>query len=358
MYNRSDPRFRRTINQISSNLETANETAQIGLFSFTENYVRPCLGVTGQCLQQTAGTCFPRHEDRARRQRSRARGRPELSFDFYDDWEADETDALISPQNDELERLLGPSEELEPSSRDPINYGTQPAIGVVKARRKGGALGQPNTRDPTVIPNQSYFGFMHKLPNLFGGRILRYQPSAADLQERPRPAPKQGEVAVLPTETSGTEQNVAERRHKRQRSDTVRSGQTEESLSSRGDIFPSDDEDDAVALDDEFAVALERRNKSGHDDSSSGKTGSSQRPPTSSRSHSSKSPPESINSQTRNTGGSVDYEVEEGRIPVSSVKKEHDVGIPVAVEIPQASKLDTSLHSSEEPLDDRHHKPH
>lgn len=49
------------------------------------------------------------------------------------------------------------------------------------------------------------------------------------------------------------------------------SDRTTDSYSSRGDIFPSDDEEygDAVPLDDEFAMALERRTTS--DDMSSGK---------------------------------------------------------------------------------------
>jgi hypothetical protein len=48
--------------------------------------------------------------------------------------------------------------------------------------------------------------------------------------------------------------------HRRQRSDTHASGHTTDSLSSRGDIFPSEDElDDAVPLDDEFTLVLERR---------------------------------------------------------------------------------------------------
>lgn len=39
----------------------------------------------------------------------------------------------------------------------------------------------------------------------------------------------------------------------------MESGRTLDSLSSRGDLFPSDEEDDAIPLDDEFAMVLERR---------------------------------------------------------------------------------------------------
>jgi hypothetical protein len=77
--------------------------------------------------------------------------------------------------------------------------------------------------------------------------------------------------------------------HGRKRSQTGASGHTTDSLSSRGDIFPSDDEDDAVPLSDEFALALERRTTGQwHDDTSSGKSkprssshGESKRPATS-----------------------------------------------------------------------------
>ncbi|KAI9718327.1 MAG: hypothetical protein M1828_006729 [Chrysothrix sp. TS-e1954] len=334
-YNRSDPRFQRTINQISSNLESANETAQIGLFSFTQNFVKPCLGAAGGCLQQTTDTCFPRRDDRVRRQQGRARGRPELSFDFYDDWEADETDALLSPQNDEFERLLGAGEEVEPGSRSQMSYGTQSAIDATRTRRRGTVLGHSGSRDPTVIPNQSYFGFLQRLPFNMGRRGLRYQPSAADLQERPRPARKQGAAPEAISEGEEEEQQIGGKRHRRKRSDTMHSGQTEESLSSRGDIFPSDEEDDAVPLDDEFAVALDRRNQSGQDDSSSGKTASSKRPSVSrlsSRSHSSKSLAKSLKSKRRSLGGeavkpnmgeldspTIDLLQEEQKVPLAAM---------------------------------------
>ncbi|KAL9133631.1 MAG: hypothetical protein Q9175_005193, partial [Cornicularia normoerica] len=62
------------------------------------------------------------------------------------------------------------------------------------------------------------------------------------------------------------------RGHTRSRSETVGSRSTNNSLSSRGDLFPSDDEDDAVPLGDEFAMVLERRTTgTTSDDHSSGR---------------------------------------------------------------------------------------
>jgi hypothetical protein len=59
----------------------------------------------------------------------------------------------------------------------------------------------------------------------------------------------------------------------RNRSATAGSQSTSNSFSSRGDLFPSEDEDDAVPIDDEFAMLLARRNTgTTTDDHSSGQT--------------------------------------------------------------------------------------
>lgn len=114
---------------------------------------------------------------------------------------------------------------------------------------------------------------------LFGaGKVLRYRPSAADLQEHP------GTKQARPAAAEGAEGGGGLLRpHRRIRSDTTASGHTTDSLSSRGDIFPSSDEElaDAIPLDDEFAMVLERRHTSAsgggwagtETESSSGKTG-------------------------------------------------------------------------------------
>jgi hypothetical protein len=66
--------------------------------------------------------------------------------------------------------------------------------------------------------------------------------------------------------------------HGRKRSGTAGSQSTTNSLSSRGDLIPSDEEADAVPLDDEFAMILARRTtNAASEDQSSGKA-SSKRP--------------------------------------------------------------------------------
>lgn len=266
MFNPNDPRYSR-LDAVSQRLESANEIAQISIFSCFENYLKPCYASVGECVGQTTETCLPntRRDDRRRRTHRPPRGRLERSFDFYDDWEEDENDALIAWENEEHDRLLGDDAGAGPATHQPprrgiMNYGTSTSGAVIRAIGGTGAAGArrparrvPPENDPTVIPNQSYFGFLDRLPFKIGPRGLRYKPSSAGLQERPR-------------DTKGPSEAGGARPH-RTRSGTVTSEQTEDSMSSRGDIFPSDDElEDAVALDDEFAARLMP------DDNSSGKT--------------------------------------------------------------------------------------
>ena len=102
------------------------------------------------------------------------------------------------------------------------------------------------------------FGFLDNLPWKIGGRGTRYRPTAADLQENVgRGRFGEAEPLMEESEESGTDRK---RKHRRNRSDTVTSRSTTTSLSSRGDLFTSEGEDDAVLLDDdEFAMVLERR---------------------------------------------------------------------------------------------------
>ena len=286
MYNRNDPRFRRTLNHISSNLESANETAQVGLFSLTEHCLKPCFLNLSNCLQQSGDaclTCFPRPDERQRHLRrtrtgggGRAGGRLEHSFDFYDDWEQDENEALLAWGNDEYERLLGEENQgaagqREPARRGIMNYGSAGAgTRTLGKKTRSAVLPYDGREDPTIIPNQSYFGFLDRLPFKIGGRGLKYKPSAADLKERPRDKGRPG--AAIGSDTA----QQSNKKHTRERSNTSstsRSGGTDSSYSSRGDIYPSDEEEDAVPLDDEFAIALDRRT----DDSNSGKTKKSRR---------------------------------------------------------------------------------
>ncbi|MCJ1482950.1 hypothetical protein MMC06_003116 [Schaereria dolodes] len=272
---RNDPRIRQTLDQISQTLESANLTTQASLFSFNQNYLTPCFSSVNTCLEASCYPCFHAREERRIRRnrlgRTTQRGRPELSFDFYDDWDDDENEGaglLGGWGNDELDRLLAGSGAHGGSGDQPgrhrtMSYGT---------RRKGLALPKDGGADPTIVPNSSIFGFLDRLPWRFGGRGIRYKPSAADLQENlGRKHHENGLDEGQPLiEESDEEETVG--KHRRKRSDTTTSGSTNNSLSSRGDLFPSEDEDDAIPLDDEFAMVLERRiTGTASDDVGSGK---------------------------------------------------------------------------------------
>ncbi|KAL1302266.1 hypothetical protein AAFC00_002687 [Neodothiora populina] len=275
MYRRNDPRFRRTLNEISQTIESANETAQANVYTFSHRYLTPCFSSIGDCFGPcTASCCAPR--DQRRRSRARSRGRAELSFDFYDDWDDEEDTSLLGWGNDEYDSLLGSSRgygatTTQPARQRGMSYGT--------SRRGNRRRSQPReSADPTVIPAASYWGLFGKLTGKLGaGKSLRYKPSAADLQEHPGAAHHTPENAPLLEEDEEDEVRQAfnSRGHKRVRSGTQGSGNTTDSLSSRGDIFPSEDElDDAIPLDDEFAMVLERRTtNSGMDEASSGRKG-------------------------------------------------------------------------------------
>jgi len=274
MYRRSDPRWNRTLQHISDNIEHVNESAQENLYGFAQRYVSPCFASVAQCMHACAAPCLPAPNDRRRQQRGRVPGRAESSFDFYDDWDADESDGLLGWRSDNLDRFLGGASTYgataQPARQPAMGYGPRsrnPRYGP--ARRKSTALSREPTQDRTLIPSSSYFGFLGRLPWRIGGKGLRYKPSAADLTDHPggTRAVRSEEQPLFDDGDAGDEglgeaPSVAKvKRHNRQRSDTRTSGHTTDSLSSRGDIFPSEDElDDAVPLDEEFTIALERRN--------------------------------------------------------------------------------------------------
>lgn len=254
---RSDPRIRQTINQISHNLESANESAQEGLYSFAHNYISPCFSTIGNCVYTCAAPCLPSRQDRLRRRR---RGRAEANFDFYDDWDNDiADDGFLGWGNDELDRLLAGSGLARQSSEQPrrqraMSYGTR------GPRRKGSVLVPDDRHDPTVIPSSSILGFLERFRWRLGARGLKYRPSAADLQEHPGgPRNYAHEEEPLMEATEDAEGRVTGGKSGRNRSTTQSSRETTTSLSSRGDLIPSDEEEDAVPLDDEFAMALGRR---------------------------------------------------------------------------------------------------
>ena len=160
----------------------------------------------------------------------------------------------------------------QPGRHAGMNYGSRGG----QLRKKGG-LSKDGEGSSTIVPNSSMFGFLERLPWKIAGRGVRYKPSVADLQDNVgRKAREEGQVLL---EESEGEETI--HKHQRKRSGTNASRSTTNSLSSRGDLFPSEDEDDAVPLDDEFAIGLERRTTGpGADDGSSGKT-RGKRPPAS-----------------------------------------------------------------------------
>ncbi|KAF2263632.1 hypothetical protein CC78DRAFT_553963 [Lojkania enalia] len=289
MYRRGDPRWNRTIQHITENIEQANETAQVSVWNFGHNYVNPCLSSISQGFKACVGSCFPSRNDR-RRNRGRSRGRAELSFDFYDDWEYDENDGLLGWGNDGLDRLLAGSSNYgtvsQPGRQRAMSYGTRNRDNRYNSGRRKSTAHHNEGPDPTIIPSSSYFGFLGRLPFKIGGKVLRYKPSAADLTEHPGQSRRslEEEQPLIEDSDEDTRQANENKGHRRQRSHTSASGNTTDSLSSRGDIFPSEDElDDAVPLDDEFTVALERRSTSQLDEASSGRARSGSKRPAASR---------------------------------------------------------------------------
>lgn len=344
---RTDPRIRQTLNQISQTVESAQYSTRASLFAFHQTYLFPCLAGFSTCLEASCAPCYtcvtnaasssahPTSEAaRRRRNHGRRRGRAELSFDFYDDWEAQEEEGW---GNDELDRLLAGNEttagDAQPGRRKGMSYGG------IASRRKGGE----EDSDANMVPKSSMFGFLERLPWKIGGRGRRYKPSAADLQdvgEGSRRPKVQGEDEPL---ISGSENGgeVGKRGYGRKRSGTVGSRETTTSLSSRGDLFPSEDEDDAVPLGDEFAMVLARRTTQGtlSDDNSRGKSRAA-----SARTKSSRSPGSSRTKRRRpsDEGGEAvqvpsmtDLKEEEDRAKAEEekiVKKERDAATRLAAE--------------------------
>lgn len=267
-----DPRIRQRINQISHNLESANESAQEGLYTFSQNYLTPCLASIGNCVQACTAPCLPSREDQLRRRR---RGRAEANFDFYDDWDDEQgEESLLGWGTGELDRLLAGSGLArggvggvaeQPRRPRKMSYGTR------QTRRRSTVHIPDNRADPTVIPSSSLIGFLERFPWRFGAKGVKYWPSVADLQEHPgshRRHTEEDEPLMEAAEDDGD--YVSYQNNGRGRSGTQSSRGTSNSLSSRGDLFPSDEEEDAVPLDDEFALVFGRRNTGLESDDQSG----------------------------------------------------------------------------------------
>ncbi|KIX97447.1 uncharacterized protein Z520_06899 [Fonsecaea multimorphosa CBS 102226] len=267
----NNPEFRQTLHNISHNFESANQAAQENIYTFAQRYVDPCLESVKSCIYACTAPCFPNRDDNIRRRRGRSRGRAEYNFDFYNAWDDDEAigDSSLGWNNDELDSLLAGhgSRSLQPRKQRRMSYGS-------RGRRKSSGLQQDPDQDPTIIPSSSYLGFLERLPWRIGSRKLRYKPSAADLQENPGGTRvRDAEVQPL-IEEADEDSGTWRKSHGRQRSDTAASRSTTNSLSSRGDLIMSDEDEDAQPLDDEFAVMLSRRNTNQGlaEDQSSGKT--------------------------------------------------------------------------------------
>ncbi|KAL1965927.1 hypothetical protein VTN77DRAFT_5060 [Rasamsonia byssochlamydoides] len=264
MMRANDPRIRQTINQISQNLESANETAQEGFYTFSQEYLAPCFASIANCVRACTAPCFPSREDQLRRRR---RGRAEFNFDFYDDWYNDDGgDGLLGWGNDELDRLLAGSGSGRGGAEQPRRQ-RKMSYGAARAGKRRSTLPPDQRDDPTVIPKSSVIGFLERFPWRIGPRGIKYRPSAADLQERPGRL-RGDDLENQPLMEAADESDGAEYgegsggkkgKNGRDRSETQSSRETSNSLSSRGDLIPSDEEEDAVPLDDEFAVALARR---------------------------------------------------------------------------------------------------
>ncbi len=286
-----DPRMRRRWNQISHNAEAVTENAAAGIWNLQQKYVGPCLASICGSIDSCAGLCLGDREERARRQRERERGarrgRAEYSFDFYDDW--DDDDAALADSLGGGRGLLGSWGGGRTEDWDKLLAGTgssrsrHTAAGADVAdqprRKRGMSYGTrgprrtPNEQeDPTIIPSTAPLGFLGRLPFKIGG-TLRYKPSAANLQDHPGgplyAADEHEPLLGSDDEDEHDYHRAAAAVQTRKRSGTAGSGDTSSSYRSRGDLFPSDGEgdEDAIPLDDEFAVALDRV-----DDRSSGKT--------------------------------------------------------------------------------------
>lgn len=254
----SDPRIRQTINQISQNIEIANETAQVGIYTFSHKFIEPCFASLSSCLGSCCTSCSP-GDLLQRRRRGRSLARVERNFGFYDDWDYDEDarDTIFGWGGDELDRLLAGSGSTQPGRHRRMSYGG------ARTGRKNLEVHGDERQDPTVIPTSSILGFLDRLPWRLGSRVVKYRPSAADLQEHLPYRNSRGEEEALLGDSDGEEydEDPSDLRSPRHRSSTQSSRGTTNSLSSRGDLIPSDEEQaDAIPLDDSFALALDRRN--------------------------------------------------------------------------------------------------
>lgn len=204
--------------------------------------------------------------------------------------------------------------------------------GIGSRRKTGAGMKDRGAEEANIVPSSSMFGFLERLPWKIGGKGRRYRPSAADLQDvgegqksktaALKKARASGEDEPLMEESESGEEGRKGRGHGRKRSGTVASRETTNSLSSRGDLFPSEDEDDAVPLDDEFAMALARRNTQG----TLSDENSSRKKPGDSRAASTKTRSSKSSRSTRATTGrrQSDAQAEVAEVPSMTDLKEEE----------------------------------
>lgn len=150
-------------------------------------------------------------------------------------------------------------------------YGASGSSSVVVGGAGGsGGIGKRKSavpghdQDPTVIPQTSMFGFLARFAP-FRGKGLRYKPSAANLQEHPQ---RSTGLSVVHEDETDDEQPGARSGDRgagmgRKRSATNSSGDSVgESMRSRGDLWPSEDDDDAIPIGDDVFL----RGSDGEDD--------------------------------------------------------------------------------------------
>ncbi|KAI5847020.1 hypothetical protein BZA05DRAFT_438113 [Tricharina praecox] len=163
-----------------------------------------------------------------------------FAFYDYDDYDSDSDErasrGFLAWGTDELDRLLAGSGSQSPTTRNErmfygaVNDASGPS-GLLRKSTHPGGVGP----DPTVIPGTNMFGFLSSFG--FRGKGMRYKPSAANLQEHPQ---------------RSTADMTYTRGHGRQRSGTESSLASQgDSLRSRMDLWPSEDEDDAVVIGDD-----------------------------------------------------------------------------------------------------------
>lgn len=255
-----DPRIRQRINQISNDIQSANEFAQEGLYAFSQSYFFPCWTSLSSCIEPCTAPCVPSHNGKHRRRR-RGYSEAEANFDFYDDWHnAEEEDSLLGWNTAGLDRLLAGSGRgriaEQPRRQRKMNYGTRHI-------EHAPTVYPDNQSDRTIISASSFTRFLERFSWWPGASGVKYHPSAADLQEHPSNSGcvrYKGETQPpLVAIKDGGQISYNGNGRNSNGTWTESFHGTYRLLSPRNDLFTCDEgEEDAVPLGDEFAFAFAR----------------------------------------------------------------------------------------------------